>query len=68
MQEISETQVQPLGRGDPLGRKWQSTPVFLPGKTHGQLSLVGYSPWGHTEFDTTEVTENIKSHFLDFMC
>jgi len=28
-------------------RKWQSTPVFLLGKSHGQSSLVGYSPWGH---------------------
>ena len=28
-------------------RKWQSTAVFLPGKSHGQRSLVGYSPWGH---------------------
>ena len=28
-------------------RKWQPTPVFLPGKSHGQRSLVGYSPWGH---------------------
>ena len=27
-------------------RKWQSTPVLLPGKFHGQRSLVGYSPWG----------------------
>ena len=27
-------------------RKWQSTPVFLPGKSHGQRSLMGYSPWG----------------------
>ena len=30
-------------------RKWQPTPVFLPGKSHGQRSLVGYSPWGHKE-------------------
>ena len=30
----------------PWRRKWQSTPVFLPGKSHGQRSLVGYSPWG----------------------
>ena len=37
-------------------RKWQSTPVFLPGESHGQRSLVGYSPWGHAEFDTTEHT------------
>ena len=28
-------------------RKWQAIPVFLPGKSHGQRSLVGYSPWGH---------------------
>ena len=30
------------------------TPVFLPGKFHGQRSLVGYSPWGHKESDMTE--------------
>ena len=35
-------------------RKWQSTPVFLPGESHGQRSLVGYSPWGHKESDMTE--------------
>ena len=35
-------------------RKWQSTPVFLPGKFQGQRSLVGYSPWGCKELDTTE--------------
>ena len=35
-------------------RKWQSTPVFLPGKSHGQGSLTGYSPWGLKESDTTE--------------
>ena len=35
-------------------RKWQPTPVFLPGKFHGQGSLEGYSPWGHKELDTTE--------------
>ena len=34
-------------------RKWQSTPVFLPGKSHGWRSLVGYRPWGHKELDTT---------------
>ena len=39
-------------------RKWQFTPVFLPGKSHGQRSLVGYSPWGHKELDTTETTEH----------
>ena len=29
----------------PWSRKWQATPVFLPGKSHGQRSLAGYSPW-----------------------
>ena len=32
----------------------RSTPVLLPGKSHGQRSLVGYSPWGRKESDTTE--------------
>ena len=35
-------------------RKWQPTPVFLPEKSHGQRSLVGYSPWDCRELDTTE--------------
>ena len=35
-------------------KKWQLTPVFLPGKPHGQRSLAGYSPWGHKELDTTQ--------------
>ena len=34
-------------------RKWQPTPVPLPGKSHGWRSLVGYSPWGRKESDTT---------------
>ena len=47
-------QVGSLGREDPWRRKWQPTPVFLPWRSHGQRSLAGYSPWGHTELDTTE--------------
>ena len=43
---------------NPWGRKWQPTPVFLPGESHGQRSLAGYSPWGHKESDTTEATEH----------
>ena len=39
-------------------KEMQPTPVFLPGKSHGQRSLVGYSPWGHRELDVTEVTEH----------
>ena len=38
-------------------RAWQPTPVLLPGESHGQRSLAGYSPWGPKETDTTEVTE-----------
>ena len=38
----------------PSGKAWQPTPVFLPGKSHRQRSLVGYSPWGRKELDTTE--------------
>ena len=34
--------------------KWQPPPVFMPGKSHGPRSLVGYSPWDHKESDTTD--------------
>ena len=42
-----------LGRAPGEG-KWQSTPVFLPGKFHEQRSLAGYSPWGCEETDMTQ--------------
>ena len=46
----------------PWRRKWQSNPVVLPGKSHGQRNLVGYSPWGCKESDTTErVTLSLQS-------
>ena len=38
------------------GREWQPTPVFLPGRSQGQRSLTGYSPWGRKEWDTSEHT------------
>ena len=38
----------------PWRRKWQPTPVFLPGESHGKWSLAGYSPWGCRESDMTE--------------
>ena len=38
----------------PWRRKWQPTPIFLPGKSQGQRSLAGYSPWGHKELETIE--------------
>ena len=51
---VQEMQVS-LGRF-PWSRKWQPTQVLLPGKSHGQRSLVGRGPWGHKESDTTEHT------------
>ena len=56
MQETQETQVRSLPEEEPWRRKWQPTPVFLPGKFHGQKSLAGYSPWVCKESDTTEHT------------
>ena len=38
-------------------RKWQPTPVFLPGESQGQGSLVGCRQWGRTESDTTEAMQ-----------
>ena len=46
----------PWVRKIPWRRKWYPTPVFLPGKSHEQRSLVGCSPLGHKELDTTEHT------------
>ena len=51
---MQETGFNPWVGKIPWRRKWQSTPVLLPGKPHGQRSLVGYSPWGRKESDTTE--------------
>ena len=41
--------------------EWQSTPVFLPGESHGQRSLVGYSPRGRKESDMTEMTACMRA-------
>ena len=53
----------PWVRKIPWRRKWQPTPVFLPGKSHGQRSLAGYSPWGLKELDMTEQQKEV--HTLD---
>ena len=66
LQPMQETQVRSLGLEDPwVGkiswkRKWQPTPVFLPGEFHGQRSLAGYSPWGHKESGMTQRLNNNK--------
>ena len=46
----------------PWRRKWKLTPAVLPGESHGQRSLVGYSPRGHNELDTTEQLTHINTH------
>ena len=48
----------------PWRKAWQPTPVFLPGESHGQRSLTGYSPWGHKESDTAEATEHVPMHCI----
>ena len=53
-ESADETQLRSLGRNIPWRRKWQPTPVFLPGKSHEQRSLVSYSPLGRKELDMTE--------------
>ena len=56
---MQETWVRTLGWEDPLEKEMVTTPVFLPGESHGVRGLVGYSPQGHKESDTTE-----RLHFL----
>ena len=50
---VQETQVQSLGQEDPLEEEMATHCIFLPGKSQGQRSLVGYSPWGFQELDTS---------------
>ena len=56
---MQDTQFDPWVGKIPWRRKWQPTPVLLPAKSHGHRSLVGYSPWGRRELDTTE-----QLHFI----
>ena len=62
---VRETQVQSADQEDPQRRKWQPTPVLLPGEFHGWRSLVGYSPWGLKELDMTEL---LHFHFSLSYC
>ena len=68
---MRETRVRSLGGEDPLEKE-----ILLPGKFHGQRSLVGYSPWGHKEVDMTErltlstfnnVSNNANYSFVIFL-
>ena len=47
-EKINERKIKEISSGAKR-RKWQPTPVFLPGKFHGQRNLMGYSSWGHKE-------------------
>ena len=50
-----------------LRRKWQPTPVFLPGESQGQRSRVGFRLWGRTESDTTDATQQ-QQHTILMLC
>ena len=61
---VQEILVRSMCQEDPL-----ATPVFLPGKSHGQRSLVGYSPWGGKELDMTEqLTFHLKKNEESYHC
>ena len=59
---MRETQVRSLGWEVPLEKEMATHSSILPGKSHGQRSLAGCSPWGRKESDTTE-----QLHFLSFL-
>ena len=61
--EMQKTWVWSLSQEDPWRRKCQLTPVFLPGKSHGQGSLVGYSPWGHKNW--TRPSDQATTPFIN---
>ena len=70
---VMETWVRSLGQVGkiPWRREWQPTPVFLPGKSHGQRSLEGYSSWGRKESVTTKLSMHIfpfSSNFAVLPC
>ena len=47
-----------MGGEDPLEKELATIPIFLPGKSHGQKSLMGYSPWGRNESEMTKQLNN----------
>ena len=63
---MQETWVWSLVRRIPWRWEWRPTPVFFPGESHGQRSLVGYSPWGRKELDMTDwLTLSLSSPILN---
>ena len=65
---VWETQVQSLGWEDLLEKKWQPTPVFLPGKSHGRRNLEGYNLWGRKQSDTPEQLHFLLFEFSQYDC
>ena len=57
---MQEIQVSSLGQEDPLEKEMATHPVFLPRKFHGLRSLVGYSPWGRKDSDTTDRLHSLR--------
>ena len=57
-----EMKVQSLGQEDPLRKKWQPSPVFMPEKSHGQRSLAGYSLWGSQKVGHNLATKPQHGH------
>ena len=66
--DIRDTVSMPWVGKIPWRRKWRPTSVFLPGKAHGQRSLVGCSPAGCKESDMTEATQHAHTHITDSPC
>ena len=65
---IRETWIQSLGHEYSLEKGMATHPVFLPGESHGQKSLAGYSPLDHTELDMPEVTWHTRTVKSEWLC
>ena len=61
---LSASGLDPWVGENPWRTAWQLTPVFLPGESHGQRSLAGYSPQGHKESDMTERQYSTAKHLF----
>ena len=55
----------PWVRKIPWRRKWQTTPVFLPAKSHGQRSFMGFSPWGRKELARQDFVTEQQQQIVD---
>ena len=65
---MQETLFDPRVGKIPWRRAWQLTPVFMPGKSHGQRSLASYGPWGCVELDTKQHTHMMHRNHIEIIC